>query len=413
MVRKTHLWREDTIETDGQTTVGVTIERPEHKRKLLWYRVPAEYGSFLTKTSEPFVLSALFGAMHEATDLYVHGQVSPSLLQNLEEFQQVWSCWRPDRYTRVEIKADVERDQPETSNSDGAIVAFSGGVDSCFTAWRHCTGSCGRLRRNLGAAVLVHGFDIPIEEKEAFNRVAEKSNKMLEGLSIEMITIATNFRQLGDDWGDAHGAAVASCLMLLQTGYGIGLIASTEPYNGLVLPWGSNPISDGLLSSDAFQTVHDGAAFTRSDKIRELLNWPEALQYLRVCWQGKQRDRNCSRCEKCIRTILNFRSIGLALPECFEHDVSDSQILALKGLNLVQIAYLDEILAVSRAASIAGSWVAALEKCIKQNRHMAGRRKRFWRRMRKTVALRTRLRRLTSSKQKTPNSQANFPVIID
>jgi hypothetical protein len=56
------------------------------------------------------------------------------------------------------------------------------------------------------------------------------------------------------------------------------------------------------------------------------------------------------------------------LPECFAEDVSDSQILRLNALNPVQLAYLEEILATARAASIAESWVAALEQCVRRNR---------------------------------------------
>jgi hypothetical protein len=156
--------------------------------------------------------------------------------------------------------------------------------------------------------------------------------------------------------------------MVLQGGYAVGLIASTEPYHSLVLPYGSNPVTDWLMSSYAFQIVHDGAAFTRSEKVRELANWPEALRYLQVCWQGDQKDRNCGRCEKCIRTILNFRAVGLGLPECFAEDVTDSQILRLDGLNPIQLAYFEEILATAKAATISESWVAALEQCVRRNR---------------------------------------------
>ncbi|NET10990.1 MAG: SH3 domain-containing protein, partial [Symploca sp. SIO2B6] len=40
------------------------------------------------------------------------------------------------------------------------------------------------------------------------------------------------------------------------------------PYQSLKLPWGTNPITDGLLSSKTFQSIHDGAAFTRLEKIQ-------------------------------------------------------------------------------------------------------------------------------------------------
>jgi hypothetical protein len=266
------------------------------------------------------------------------------------------------------VVVDVEREQCRADRSGEAIMAFSGGVDSAFSAFRHNTGRCGRLRRTLRAGVMVLWYQNSQECNEVLDRAAEKSAKMLASLDMDLIRVGTNFREMGDNWEDAHGAAIAAALMLLQGRYGEGLIASTEPYKSLVLPFGSNPVTDPLMSSDSFRIIHDGAAFTRSEKVREIANWPEALQYLRVCWEGKQADRNCGRCEKCIRTILNFRVMGLGLPECFERDVGDDEILRLRDLNPVQRAYLEEILTAARDASITDSWVDALEKCLDLNR---------------------------------------------
>ncbi|MFC1676093.1 hypothetical protein ACFL3G_03395 [Planctomycetota bacterium] len=367
MTKKIHVWPKEPIEDDGYITVSAIIEGPESDCERFWYRLPAEFSCCMAKDSDVFLLGTIFKAMRNSADLVIHGQVSATLLRNLVEFQSVWNSWRCDRYTVIDITVESERKQTQYGRGDTAVSAFSGGVDSCFTIFRHSNGTCGRLKENIEAAMLVHGFDIPIEEKDAFERTAVNSKRIVESLGKKLITISTNFRQLGDDWEDAHGAAIASALTLLSGGFSKGLIASTEPYNDLVLPWGSNPVTDFLLSSDAFSVIHDGASFNRNDKIHAILSWPEAMRYLRVCWQGHQRDRNCCQCEKCIRTILNFRSIGAGLPECFPRDVSDRQITALRGLNSVQAAYLKEILSKAKAAGIEKSWVKALEKCLKLN----------------------------------------------
>ena len=385
MADKTHLWPEEMLETNGSIIAAATIENPGGERTRLWYSLPAEHSSALTRACDPFVVGTLFKAMRESTDLIVHGEVSPSLLQNLEEFQAAWASWRPDRYTKIEVVADIEREQPRSSNANTAIAAFSGGVDSSFTVFRHRTARCGRLKRVLQAGVMALWSHSPHDRNDALDHAAERSAKMLASLDMELIRLGTNFRELGDYWQDAHGAAIAACLMLLQGGYGAGLVASTEPYRSLVLPFGSNPVTDWLMSSDTFQIIHDGAAFTRSEKVREIANWPEALQYLRVCWEGEEADRNCGRCEKCVRTILNFRVVGLGLPECFERDASDDDILRLKGLNPVQQAYLEEILSAARGASISESWVAALEKCLDRNRPGESRKNLLRNQLRKSI----------------------------
>ncbi len=389
-MRQTHLWIEDPTETDGTVVVSAVIENPGRDRTRLWYRIPVEYRSALTKGCDPFVVATLFMAMREATDEVVHGEVSPSLLRNLEEFRTAWACWRPERYTKIEIVADIEREQPKAENSTGAIVSFSGGLDSCFTVWRHHTGRCGRLKRNIQAGVMVHGFDIPLIERDVFDRAAQKSARMLASLGIPLIPMATNFRELGDVWVDAFAAGAVSCLMMLQGGYTAGLFGSSDPYHRLMLPYGSSPVTDWMLSSDTFQFILDGAAFTRSEKAGEIANWPEALRYLRVCWQGDQKDKNCGRCEKCIRTILNFRVMGLSLPACFEQDVRDDQIFNLRDLNLAQILELEYIFLEAQAMSVSDSWVVALEKCIKRNRRAMSGKLCLRHRIRSILALRKR-----------------------
>lgn len=385
MTARINVWPEDRTEFEEVITTSVVIEYPNQERARLWYRVSIEQQAALTASHDPFVLGTVFTAMGQAADLVVHGQVSPSLLRNLEEFQAAWVCWRPERYTKVEITADVERESPAANNMGAAITAFSGGADSCFTVWRHKTGQCGRLKRNIQAGVMVHGFvDTPLEQPDSFERAAAKSARILTSLGLPLIPIITNFRELEDDWEDAHGAGLGSCLMMFQGGYGAGLIGSSRPYQAII-PWGSNPVTDWMMSSDSFQVIHDGAALIRHEKLRQIANWPEAMQNLRVCWQGEQKDRNCGRCEKCIRTILSFRAMRLDMPSCFEQDVNDAQILGLKNLRLGEIYYLNEILSLAKAASISESWVAALEECLRKNRMRANGQHSFQQQLRKII----------------------------
>src|SRR6476469_6060017 len=108
---KIHLWREEVVEVDDFITISLTIETADQKRRCLWYRFPSKYTSFLTFSCDPFVVATILMAMNQSSDLVVHGQVSPSLLRNLEEFQAAWSCWHPDRYHHIQITADIEREQ--------------------------------------------------------------------------------------------------------------------------------------------------------------------------------------------------------------------------------------------------------------------------------------------------------------
>jgi hypothetical protein len=331
--------------------------------------------------------------MAQGKGLVIHGEVSASLLRNLEEFQLAWTSWRPEIYQKIDICSETESEQTPAGGSERTVLAFSGGVDSAFSAFYHTQKRYDYLNRTISAGLMVSGFDIPLDQLEVFDRAVEKSAQMLNSLGINIIPCATNFRELKGDWTYEHGAGIASCLMFLKGGYQVGMIASTEPYNSLVLPWGSNPITDPLMSSRSFEIVHDGASFNRTRKVIALAEWAEARRHLRVCWQGDQHDRNCGTCEKCIRTILNFRVAGGPLPECFAQDVTDDQIAGLSNLNSVQTYYLQEILETAKAANLSDPWVSVLEKRLRQGGRRRELRGSWLKRLRTQTALGTRLRR--------------------
>ena len=170
----------------------------------------------LTDSCDPFVLPAVFLAMQRKANLVVHGQVSPSLLKNLAEFQTAWASWRPGVYTPVEISADEER-ECQLGPERGVLAAFSGGMDSTFTVWRHHNGLAGRQSLKIQAGLMLHGFDIPLNQPEAFARAAHKARLLLDSLGIKLITLVTNLKKSEVNFNDAHPALLASCMMLFQS----------------------------------------------------------------------------------------------------------------------------------------------------------------------------------------------------
>lgn len=312
------------------------------------------------------VLSVLFGAMRWKRSIRIHGPVSSSLVHNLEEFQNVFISWFPLLYSQVDIVADQEISAGQYRATERAVTAFSGGVDAAFTLWRHVSKKPGQFHKLIKTAVLVQGWDIPVTEDDAFARAADRNRRMLSNTGVSIALVRTDANRLLPDWEQNFGAALASVLHQFASDHDCGLIGSDEPYSDLALPWGSNPISNHFLSSNAFRIITDGAAYTRTEKIRHILNWPEAMENLRVCWEGPTSGENCCQCEKCIRTILNFRALGVPKPKAFPKDVSDEQIRELRRLNAVQKSYMKDILRVAAENNVQGSWVTEVEQVLKR-----------------------------------------------
>jgi len=363
-----HLYPESTIEEDNQITTGFSLEYPSGDRQHLWYRLPADYKNALSDNCDPYLIASIFRAMETPANLYIHGSISPSLLRNLSEFQTIWKCWLPDRYTPVEIIPDSIR-ETERAKTSATLALFSRGVDSSHILWRYRDGLGGRLKHPIKAGLMLHGFDIQIRHRDTFKRAFTRAKIMLDSLGLDAISMAINLKSLGDI-EFSHGALLVSCLMLLQGGFDTGIIASSMPYFNMTktggLPYGSNTLTDEMLSSESFNILNIGSEETRIKKIYDMAVWPEAFEHLRVCLgpQAELRDGNCCRCLKCIRNILAFRSMGLGLPPCFEEDVSNSQLLRMNYPYSYRIIYFNKIIEQASVSNTGGTWTRILRVSI-------------------------------------------------
>jgi thioesterase domain-containing protein len=168
-------------------------------------------------------------------------------------------------------------------------------------------------------------MEIFLHEAASFRGAAERAHRLLDGLGPELIEISTNLRILSLAWEDEFGLYLGAVLTLLSGRFGSGLIASSYPYERLALPYGSTPLTDPLMGSATFQIVHDGAERDRIEKAQLLGEWDAARRFLRFCWEGRDKSRNCGRCQKCITTLLSFRLAGVEL-SCFDAPVLDEDL---------------------------------------------------------------------------------------
>jgi len=327
-------------------------------------------------------VALIFHAMRCRSDLHVAGPVSARLLENLEEFQRAWAKWRPDLYTPVQVTAEVEV-EAVASNSRDAVLTYSGGVDANFSLVRHASGAAGRQGRTLKAAVLVHGFDIPLDKPEMFTVARLNAEEILGPFGVPLCQVVTDWRQVGTKWESEFGTGLVSCLCQFNGVASIGLIGSDEDYGSLVLPWGSNPVTNPFLSSEDFTVTTDGTGYSRCEKVALIATFPNVTDRLRVCWEHPTAEAgkggNCGQCEKCLRTKMNFLANRSSPGRSLSDGVTNSQIRGLRLRNEVQLAYLDDILRSADLHEVNDDWVKALQVAVFRNRITLGlRRARRW-----------------------------------
>lgn len=313
------------------------------------------------------VLPVLLYASSNGKPLIVHGALSQKVMRNMHELLLAWSLWRPHLYKMIEIVPDRILDKRLGSGTrEKAISAFSGGVDATFTAIRHTNTLTQSTRYPLTDVLMVHGFDVDVHNKSDFQQLVARVKPLIEDLNIGLRIIRTNSRDLKlQDWEDSFALELAGCLHMLSDEFQYGLIGSSEPYDALVLPWGSNPATDYLMSGDDFSIIHDGAGFSRTDKVAEIINHKLACKTLKVCYEGMDQSNNCGRCEKCVRTQLNFLAAGAqSMPACFPSAFNVNLIHTIEVNNKAQLAELVSIVKHAEAHHITGPWIDALRTKI-------------------------------------------------
>lgn len=317
-----------------------------------------------------FVAGVLAFAMGSAKDLRVRGPLTRQLLRNLQEYQAAWHAWRPDRYTVIDVVPDSIVDDATGRTERGALSAFSGGIDSTFTAWRHSIKQQREDSYHLRDVLLVHGFDVGLNNASDFQSLIRRCEPLLDVLGLRLRLVSTNLKETKlQDWEDSFAAQLACCLHQYSHEYKYALLGSGEPYGAMVLPWGSNSVTDPLLSGGDMALIHDGAGFTRTQKLQALLDAGLPLQGLRVCWEGKRQDRNCGRCEKCIRTHLSFLATGAAGAPCFDNPLRLEDVKSVLIGNQVQFNQLRSVHDHGAARGLANEpWAVVLRERLNNYR---------------------------------------------
>jgi len=381
-----------TLTPLGHEVVGSTVRTScrveRHKNGIfersdvLWYEYDAPEHLISECDVEPFLIAYILPAMAEGRSIIANGIISRELLSNLHEFQEVWRRWTKGRFQFANVRAESIAAGAE--RQDGAVLAFSGGVDACFSAWRHTQSLAGYRSQHIRLATFAHGMDIPLSNESDYDSYCECARTTLASVGVPLARLRTNYRSvIPMNWEHTHVCAIVSALQMFKGICGTILVGSTEPYDTLVSPWGSHPITDPLLSSAGMSVLHDGAGYSRTEKAAIVADWDAGCENLRVCWKGAKRDRNCGTCEKCIRTSLNFIVTGKRVPSSLVADITPEMIRGVTLRNEVAVGEYSAILDAAKRRGLTDPWVLEVERLLRWRRltslpRVVARRLRQW-----------------------------------
>jgi hypothetical protein len=312
-----------TADVDGTDVWFETVDAPLRP-------APEAWGSGL-----------LVPGLHAGRRLALPSAPDPVWLGNVTRLLSIFERWwgtplLPPGAPRAEPAGHSER-EPRPGRPTG--VFFSAGIDSFHAL----------LRSGHDVRTLVHvqGFDIDLDDTSRLERVEASVRDVARTLGISAIVVRTNLRyhplMRAMNWERTHGGAMAAVAHALGGELERVLIASSFPrrFPG---PWGSHWMTDPLWSSGSIELVHVGAEGGRLYKARAIVHEPIVLEHLHVCYKNVDGVLNCSRCEKCLFTLLTLAEAGV-LDRCPTLDGRDllARIEALPSMRwrrpgLVQLA---------------------------------------------------------------------------
>jgi hypothetical protein len=282
--------------------------------EFLWFRLPDQFSPFLSLQSDAFLIPCILAGMFFKEDIEVRGSVSPRLAYHLEEYQQLLHFRSPEVVTPINIK--YSQLKPLLTNPIAVGTTFSGGVDSLFTAWKHLPQNQSDPDYQITHGIFIKGFDIlPIEDQH-YQFLYEKYITAAENVGVTLIPLETNLVSIIHQRLSLpyfYGPIIAASGIALAGGFRKFLIPSSWDYENLQRKaHSSDPLLDRLLSTDTLDVIHHGSTYLRVDKILEIADWEIAQKLLWVCetHQFNKDTWNCSRCEKCVRTMIPLYTLG-------------------------------------------------------------------------------------------------------
>lgn len=359
---KTLLVSTEFKKRDSSVLILIRIHLDGYLIKEIYYEFFGKVLPQELRINDFALLAVLPFAMEKGFNLHIIGSVHLDVLQRMEESQDAWVRWHPHLFKKIAVSVDEEKLALLKTGKD-AILAYSGGLDATYALHAHVKKMLGRRSCNIVAGILIHGFDIELSNSDIFDDALIRTNNILSHYGVSQSVVRTNWKELGTDWEKTHMFGIASVMHLFSSTFDCGVVASDVAYDEEELGWGSNSVTNPFFSSIYFPLDFTGGSCSRTNKAEALVNEAVVLQNLRVCYSGAVG--NCGKCEKCVRTKLNFLAVGLDRIAAFDDDITLGKIKRL---------YMRDVKSVNRIRRIVkeGTWLRfheekkALEHVIKR-----------------------------------------------
>ncbi|HRN69965.1 MAG TPA: hypothetical protein PLS49_02160 [Candidatus Woesebacteria bacterium] len=229
------------IESSKYIRLSVEITSPSLKKPFtLWLEADRKDKALLHIGPEVFLPSVLLLAMRYKEDFVINEPIRKDVLTSLYNVMDLVSTWEQTsiwtQLHKIQIRPISTVSCTNTRNKKKSAAFFSLGLDSFYALYHDVVN-----KNKLSYLILVHGFDIALENQKLFETVYQNAEVIAKETKKKIIVVRTNLKEftgLGITWDAAHGAGLASVGYLFAGGLDTVLINSGDTRSTKV-PYGT------------------------------------------------------------------------------------------------------------------------------------------------------------------------------
>lgn len=293
------------IQAEGHRLTAELIQ-PDRRFTLYFASPDLE----LAPRNEALLTAAALPAMRQQLQVIrLSGAVSPRFLENLNG---VMAFFRQHKRNYLPFRVEGAQLQPAPPSTEQRVgLFFSGGVDSFYTLLQN--------QETITDLIFLHGYDQALDEQGLRQGLAASARQVAAHYGKRAIELESNIRLYLDPqvpWIWSFGAGLAAPMHTLAPHFSRFYFSGAHAYTaGELVPAGVDPRLDPYWGTEALEVIHFGADTPRVEKTARVAQDEFALQHLFVCLHSRPGAKNCGRCEKCLRTMIDLAAVG-ALERC-------------------------------------------------------------------------------------------------
>jgi len=289
--------------------------------QTLWYETSSEFEDFISiENCNSFFIILFLYAFNKQEDIIFETPVSKKLHYGVENYLQEIFLLQNKNLKKINLKCDFVDNQYE---SKGIATAMSLGVDSFDTLLDRINSDDKITHLTIfnAGAFGQNGGDV---SRRYFNVMKNTVQDLSSELSLQLLWVDTNLNEiLNIPFVETCVFRNISCALLFEKKIGIYYYSTAVPFENMNVcrksPEDQELVRSYALSTESLDIRLSGLFRTRVEKTKGISNYDVTNKYLNVCIvtsdyknvkETSGKIENCSRCYKCIRTMVTLDVIG-------------------------------------------------------------------------------------------------------